>query len=77
MTLTLELDLDIFSLDLHAEMQACMSVRLARRVSQTDTHTYGLRRHVTYTDVCSLCATRNRMRATFAPPIFHTYEKYL
>ncbi len=39
--------------------------------------TCGLRRLVTHTDVCSLCATRNRMRTTFAPPIFHTYEKYL
>ncbi len=39
--------------------------------------TYGLRRRVTHTDVCSLCATRNRMRAPLAPPIFHTYEKYL
>ncbi len=35
--------------------------------------TYGLRRLVTHTDVCSLCATRNRMRAPLAPPIFHTY----
>ncbi len=39
MTLTLKLDLDTFSLDLHAEMQACMSVRLARIVRQTDTQT--------------------------------------
>ncbi len=38
------------------------------------THTYGLGPLVTYTDVCSLCATCNRMRAPFAPPIFHTYE---
>ncbi len=40
MTLTLELDLDIFSLDLHAKMQACMSVHLARIVRQMDTHTH-------------------------------------
>ena len=39
MTLTLELDLDIFTPDLHAEIQACMSVRLARIVRRTDTHT--------------------------------------
>ncbi len=37
----------------------------------TDTQTYGLRRLVTHTDVCSLCATRNRMRAPSAPSIFH------
>ncbi len=42
-----------------------------------DRQTYGLRRHITHTDVCSLCATRNGMRAPFAPPIFHMYEKYL
>ncbi len=28
---------------------------------------------MTHMDVCSLCATRNGMRALFAPPIFHTY----
>ena len=33
-------DLDIFSLDLHAGIQACMSVRLARTVRQTDEHTH-------------------------------------
>ncbi len=40
MTSTLELDLDTFSLDLHAEIQACISVCLARIVRQTDTHTH-------------------------------------
>ena len=39
-TLTLELDLDIFSHDLHAGIQACMSVRLARIVRRTDGHTH-------------------------------------
>ncbi len=42
-----------------------------------DRQTYVLRRHMTHTDVCSLCASRNGMRAPFAPPIFHTYEKIL
>ncbi len=40
MTLSLQLDLDTLSVDLHAEMhemQACISVRLARIVRQTDT----------------------------------------
>ncbi len=77
MTLTSDLDLDILTPDLHAEIQACMFVRLARIVRRTDTQTYGLRRLVTHTDVCSLCATHNGMRAPFAPSIFHTYEKYL
>ncbi len=40
MTLTLKLDLDIFTLDLHAEIQACMSVRFARIVRRTDTQTH-------------------------------------
>ncbi len=40
MTLTSELDLDIFTPDLHAEIQACMSIRLARMVRQTDGHTH-------------------------------------
>ncbi len=35
----LDLCLDIFNLDLHAKIQACMSVRLARIVRRTDTHT--------------------------------------
>ena len=42
MTLTYELDRDIRPLDLHTEIQVCMSVRLAVRVvtdRQTDTHT--------------------------------------
>ncbi len=43
----------------------------------TDTQTYGLSRLVTHTDVHTLCATCTRMRAPLAPPIFHTYEKYL
>ncbi len=81
MTLTFKLDLDILPLDLHTEIQVCMSIGLAVRVrrthTQTDRQTYGLRRLVAHTDVCSLCATRNRMRAPLAPPIFHTYEKYL
>ncbi len=38
MTLTFKLDLDILPLDLHAEIQVGMSVRLAMRVV-TDTHT--------------------------------------
>ncbi len=56
------------------------SIAASVSIKQTDGHikqTYGLRRHITHTDVCSLCATRNRMRAPFAPPIFRTYEKYL
>ncbi len=80
MTLTFELDLDVLPLDLHTKIQVCMSVRLAVRVvthTHTDTQTYGLRRLVTHTDVCYLCATSYSMRATFSPPIFHTYEKYL
>ncbi len=40
MTLTSELDLDIFTPNLHDEIQACMSVRLARMVRQTDGHTH-------------------------------------
>ena len=40
MTLTLELDLDISSPDLHTKIQACMSVRLARIVRRTDSHTH-------------------------------------
>ncbi len=39
MTLTLELYLDILSLDLPAEIQACMFVHLARIVIRTHTHT--------------------------------------
>ncbi len=40
MTLTFELDLDIFPLDLHTKIQVCMSVRLAMRVvTHTQTHT--------------------------------------
>ncbi len=42
MTLTFELVLDILPLDLHTEIQVCMSVRLAVRVvthRHTDTHT--------------------------------------
>ncbi len=42
MTLTFKLDLDIRPLDLHTEIQVCMSVRLAVRVvtdRQTHTHT--------------------------------------
>ncbi len=32
---------------------------------------------MTHTDVCSLCATRNGMKAPFAPPIFHTYDDFI
>ncbi len=39
MTLTLELDLDIFTPDIHAKIQACMCVPLARIVRRTDGHT--------------------------------------
>ncbi len=42
MTLTYKLDLDILPLDLHAEIQVCMSVRSAMRVvthTHTDRHT--------------------------------------
>ncbi len=40
MTLTYELDLDILPLELHAKIQVCMSVRSARIVRRTDTHTH-------------------------------------
>ncbi len=40
LTLTSQLDLDIFTPDLHAEIQACMSVCLARIMRRTDTHTH-------------------------------------
>ncbi len=39
MTLTYELDLDIFPLDIHAKIQVCMSVRSAVRVRRTDGQT--------------------------------------
>ncbi len=39
MTLTFELDLDILPLDLHTEIQVCMSIRLAVRVRRTHRHT--------------------------------------
>ena len=38
MTLTVELDLDVFPLDLHGGIQVCMSVRSAVRVRRTDPH---------------------------------------
>ncbi len=38
-TLTSELDLDMFSPDLHTEIKTCKSVRLARIVRRTDTQT--------------------------------------
>ncbi len=77
MTLTHYLGLDIHPLDLLAKIPVRMSVRSAGRVRRTHTQTYVLRRHMTHADVCSLCATRNGMKALFAPPIFHMYEKYL
>ncbi len=40
---------------------------------QTDRHTYSGDTWPTRT--CSLCATRNGMKAPFAPPIFHTYHQ--
>ena len=40
MTLTLELDLDNFSRDLHTKIQACMSGCSARIVRRTDTQTH-------------------------------------
>ncbi len=39
MTLTLELDLDVFMLDLRAKIQVSMYVCLARKVRRTDTQT--------------------------------------
>ncbi len=52
MTLTFKLDLDILPLDLHTEIQVCMSVRLAVRVvTHTQTHKRCQNyytRHVTY-----------------------------
>ncbi len=39
MTLTFKLDLDILPLDLHTEIQVCMSIRLAVRVRRTHTPT--------------------------------------
>ncbi len=77
MTLTYLLDVDILPLDLHAKIQVCMSVRSPRRVRRMHTHTYGLRRLITHTDVCSLCATCNHMRALYPLLIFHQYEKHL
>ncbi len=40
MTLTYKLDLNILPLDLHAKIQVHMSVRSARIVRRTDTHTH-------------------------------------
>ncbi len=73
LTLIFDINLDILPPKLHAEIQLCLFVRLPAGVV-THTQTYVLRRHMTHTDVCSLCATRNGMKALFAPPIFHTYE---
>ncbi len=44
---------------------------------QIDRQTYILRRHMTHTDVCSLCATRNGMKALFAPPIFMHHSLFV
>ncbi len=53
LTLTFKLDLDILQLDLHAEIQVCISVRLPRRVvthGHTDRQTHNVKTITPVTD---------------------------
>ncbi len=83
MTLIFELDLDILPLDLHTEIQVCMSVRLAVRVvthrqthTQTHTHTQTMSkllhptRHIRDVGCKNLCIS---VWAYFAVNFMHTH----
>ncbi len=74
MTLTYNLDLDILPLDLHAEIQVCLSVRLAVRVVTDRRCQNYYTRHVT--DVgCNYLLTFSLTCATFSSSSASTLER--